>query len=46
MIIAFTVVRLVLVTVSIPRTRIRLFQAPLPVMSSSSQPIGDASSGG
>jgi inner membrane protein len=42
MIIAFTVVRLVLVTVGIPRTRIRLFQPPIPVMSSSSQPIRDA----
>ena len=29
MIIMFTVVRLVLVTVGIPRTRIRLFQAPI-----------------
>jgi hypothetical protein len=45
MIIAFTVVRLVLATVGIPRTRIRLFQPPIPVMSSSSQPIGRATSG-
>ena len=44
MIIAFTVVRLVLVTAGIPRTRIRLFQAPIPAKSSS-QPIGPAPSG-
>ena len=43
MIITFTVVRLVLVTVGIPRTRIRLFEAPLPAKSS--QPIGPAASG-
>ena len=42
MIIAFTVVRLVLVTAGVPRTRIRLFQPPIPVMSSPSQPIRDA----
>jgi membrane-bound metal-dependent hydrolase YbcI (DUF457 family) len=41
MIIAFTVVRLVLVTAGIPRTRVRLFQAPLPAKSSS-QPISPA----
>ena len=45
MIIAFTVVRLVLVTVGIPRTRIRLFQPPAPAKSSSSPPIGRATSG-
>ena len=44
MIIAFTVVRLVLVTVGILRTRIRLFQAPIPVKPSS-QPTGHATSG-
>ena len=44
MIIAFAVVRLVLVTAGIPRTRIRLFQAPLPARSSS-QPISPATSG-
>ena len=44
MIIAFTVVRLVQVTVGIPRTRIRLFQAPIPVKPSS-QPTGHATSG-
>jgi len=44
MIITFTVVRLVLVTVGIPRTRIRLFQAPIPVKPSS-QPTGHATSG-
>ena len=41
MIIALTVVRLVLVTVGIPRTRIRLFQAPIPAKPSS-QPTGHA----
>jgi inner membrane protein len=45
MIIAFTVVRLVLTTVGIPRTRIRLFQPPISVMSSSSQPVGGTASG-
>ena len=45
MIIAFMVVRLVLTTVGIPRTRIRLFQPPISVMSSSSQPVGGAISG-
>ena len=44
MIIAFTVVRLVLVTVGIPRTRIRIFHAPIPVKPSS-QPTGHATSG-
>jgi inner membrane protein len=44
MIIAFTVVRLVLVTVGIPRTRIRLFQSPIPAKPSS-QPTGPAPSG-
>jgi membrane-bound metal-dependent hydrolase YbcI (DUF457 family) len=44
MIIAFTVVRLVLVTAGIPRTRICLFQPPVPAKSSS-QPIGPATSG-
>ena len=44
MIIAFTVVRLVLVTADIPRARIRLFQPPVPAKSSS-QPIGPATSG-
>ena len=45
MIITFTVVRLVLVTVGIPRTRIRLLQPPAPAKSSSSPPIGRATSG-
>ena len=45
MIIAFTVVRLILATVGIPRTRIRFFQPSISVMSSSSQPVGDATSG-
>ena len=45
MIIAFMVVRLVLTTVGIPRTRIRLFQPPISVMSSSSQPVDGAASG-
>jgi len=45
MIIAFTVVRLVLATLGIPRTRIRLFQPPISVMSSSFQPVGGATSG-
>jgi inner membrane protein len=44
MIIAFTVVRLVLVTAGIPGTRIRLFQAPIPAKSSC-QPIGLVTSG-
>ena len=44
MIITFTVVRLVLVTVGIPRTRIRLFQAPIPVKPSS-RPTGHTTSG-
>jgi inner membrane protein len=35
MIIAFTAVRLVLVTAGIPRTRLRLFQPPIPAMSTS-----------
>ena len=43
MIVAFTVVRLVLTTVGIPRTRIRLFQPPAPA-SSSSRPIAPAAS--
>ena len=34
MIITFTVVRLLLATVGIPPTRIRLFQAPIPAESS------------
>ena len=46
MITLFTVVRLTLVTVGIPRTRIRLFQEPVAVKSSSSPPIGRATSGG
>ncbi len=45
MIIVFTVVRLTLVTLGIPRTRIRLFQEPVPVKSPSSPPIGRATSG-
>ena len=45
MIITFTVLRLVLVTAGIPRTRIRLFQASIPAKSSSSQPTGPAPSG-
>jgi hypothetical protein len=45
MIITFMVVRLVLVTAGIPRTRIRLFQAPIPVKSSSSDPIGPTTTG-
>jgi inner membrane protein len=44
MIIAFTVVRLVLVTAGIPGTRIRLFQAPIPAKSSCQQ-IGLVTSG-
>ena len=38
MIVAFTVVRLTLATVGIPRTRIRLFQPPVPAESPSSPP--------
>ena len=45
MIVVFTVVRLTLVTLGIPRTRIRLFQEPVPVKSSSSPPIGRATLG-
>ena len=45
MIITFTVMRLALVTVGIPRTRIRLLQPPAPAKSSSSPPIGRATSG-
>ncbi len=45
MIIVFTVVRLTLVTLGIPRTRIRLFQEPVPVKSPSSPPIGRATPG-
>jgi inner membrane protein len=45
MIIGFTVVRLILATLGIPRTRIRLFQPPIPVMPPSSHPIGGATSG-
>ena len=45
MIIVFTVVRLTLVTLGIPRTRIRLFQEPVPAKSSSSPPISRATSG-
>jgi inner membrane protein len=44
MIIAFTAVRLVLVTVGIPRTRIGLFRPPV-LAKSSSQPISSATSG-
>jgi inner membrane protein len=40
MIITLTVVRLVLVTVGIPRARVRLFPAPGPVKPSSSPPVG------
>lgn len=42
MIVAFTVVRLVLVSLGIPRTRIRLFHEGVPVKSTSSPPIGRA----
>ena len=45
MIVVFTVVRLILVTLVIPRTRIRLFQEPVPVKSPSSPSIGRATSG-
>ena len=45
MIIVFTVIRLILVTLGIPRTRIRLFQEPVPVKSPSSPPIGRVTSG-
>jgi endonuclease/exonuclease/phosphatase (EEP) superfamily protein YafD len=44
-IISFTVVRMALVALGIPRTRIRLFQQPVPARSSSSQPIGGATLG-
>ncbi len=46
MIIVFTVVRLTLVTLGIPRTRIRLFQELFPAESPSSPPTGRATSGG
>ena len=46
MIIVFTVVRLTLVTLGIPRTRIRLFQELFPAESPSSPPAGRATSGG
>jgi inner membrane protein len=42
MIIVFTVVRLTLVTLGIPRTRIRLFPEPIPVKSRSSRQVGRA----
>ena len=42
MIIVFTVVRLTLLTLGIPGTRIRLFQEPVPATSSSSRPAGRA----
>ena len=45
MIIVFMVVRLTLVTLGIPRTRIRLFQEVVPAKSRSSPPIGRATSG-
>ena len=45
MIIVFTVVRLTLVTLGIPRTRIRLFQELFPAESPSSPPAGRATSG-
>jgi inner membrane protein len=45
MIIVFTVVRLTVVILGIPRTRIRLFQDRVPVKSRSSLPIGRAISG-
>ena len=45
MIIVFTVVRLTVVTLGIPRTRIRLFLGPVPGRSRSSPPIGRATSG-
>ena len=45
MIIVFTVVRLTLVTLGIPRTRIRLFQELFPAESPSSPPTGRATSG-
>jgi hypothetical protein len=41
MIIVFTVVRLTLVTLGLPRTRIRLFQEPVPARSPSSLPISE-----
>ena len=44
LIIVFTVMRLTLVTLGIPRTRIRLFQEPVPARSPSS-PIGRATPG-
>ena len=45
LIIVFTVVRLTLVTLGIPRMRIRLFQEPVPVRSPSSPPIGGTTPG-
>ena len=44
MIIAFTVVRLVLVTAGLPRARVRIFAAPGTVKPSSSPPVGDVTS--
>jgi membrane-bound metal-dependent hydrolase YbcI (DUF457 family) len=44
MIVAFTVVRLVLVTVGMPRTRIRLFREPVSVKPSLSPPVGGVTS--
>lgn len=41
MIITFTVVRLILVTAGIPRTRVRLFAAPVPAKPTSSELVGD-----
>jgi hypothetical protein len=45
MIIVFTVVRLTLVTLGIPRTRVRLFQEPVPAKAPSSTPAGRATPG-
>jgi inner membrane protein len=45
LIIVFTAVRLTLVTLGIPRTRIRPFQEPVPVRSPSSPPIDGATPG-
>ena len=45
MIIVFMVMRLTLVTLGIPRPRIRLFQEPVPAKSPSSPPIGRATPG-
>jgi hypothetical protein len=45
MIIVFTIVRLAVVTLGIPRTRIRLFQEPVPAWPPSSPSIGRASPG-